>query len=262
MAEKRISRRRFLKKAGTGAIGLGAGAIGAGLVFPRTLTATAVDFSNSPAVDKKQLVAALADTIIPTSDGYPGYRRLEQYGITDEVLKTYGGISQQDMNVFNAASQEFFNGKSFVDLQEAERTSFLEMVVESFPSGSLFPLGSLNEQSVNKRGGPPTDAGGAPAGGTLRTKLNGDVVQVLQKVFRTTRTRVFNVFYQNFPENHIARDSNKIPVVKPGELHQIINPNTKQLVTGWDVANFPGPLSWDEEEARRAKWKKIRWYND
>ena len=259
MAEKRISRRRFLKKAGTGAIGVGAGAIGAGLVLPRALTATGVDLSNSPAVDKKQLVAALADTIIPTDDGYPGYRRLEQYGITDEVLKAFGGFSQQEMNLFNAAAQEFFNGKSFVELKEAERTSFLEMVVESFPSGSLFPLGSLNQQSVARSGGPPTEAGGKPAGGTLRTKLSEDVVQVLQKVFRITRTRVFNVFYQNFPENRIARDGNKIPLVKPGELHQITDPNTKQLVTGWDVANFPGPLSWDEEEARRAKWKKIHW---
>ena len=42
---------------------------------------------------------------------------------------------------------------------------------------------------------------------------------------------------------------------------RIVNPNTQQLVTGWDVAGFPGPLSWDEE-TRRAKWKKIRWVND
>jgi hypothetical protein len=31
------------------------------------------------------------------------------------------------------------------------------------------------------------------------------------------------------------------------------------LVTGWDIAGFAGPLSWEEEEERRAKYKKINW---
>jgi hypothetical protein len=30
-------------------------------------------------------------------------------------------------------------------------------------------------------------------------------------------------------------------------------------VTGWDVAGFRGPLTWEEEERRRAYYKKIDW---
>ncbi|MBI4463424.1 MAG: GMC family oxidoreductase, partial [Acidobacteria bacterium] len=40
------------------------------------------------------------------------------------------------------------------------------------------------------------------------------------------------------------------------DTHQITNPNTKQLVTGWDVAGFKGPMEWEEEEQRRAMMKK------
>ena len=89
MDKKNLTRRQFLRQAGgaTGGAAMGAGAA-AGMVAPGL--SWAAELENAPAVDRKQLVAALGDTIIPTADGYPGYRRLEQYGITDEVMKGLG----------------------------------------------------------------------------------------------------------------------------------------------------------------------------
>ena len=237
MEQERISRREFLKETA-------AGAIGVGIALPQVLSAQAVNYSQASAVDQKQLVAALGDTIIPTAEGYPGYRRLEQHRITDEVVKGLAGIRAEDFNVFNAAAREYF-AKPFVELKQEDRAAFLQAVVESFPAGT-FGGGSQNP----------------PPGAPLSTKVSKDVIGKIQNVFRLTRARVLTVFYQNFPEHKIARDQNKIPVLPPGDQHQILNPNTADLVTGWDVANFPGPLSWEEEEALRAKWMKIHWHTD
>jgi hypothetical protein len=241
MTEKDMSRREFLEKTGVGAIGV--------TVLPQILLAQGANVGNAPEVDRKRLIAALGDTIIPTAPGNPGYQHLEQYGITEEVLKALPGISQQDLNVFNASAGGFFNGKAFLDLNADQRTEFLSLIVASFPPGTYSDSGSAGE-------------GKASAAGVLASKLDASIVPTLQKVFRTTRTRVLITFYRNFPEDKVARDKSGLPILPPGDQHQIINPNTKQLITGWDVANFPGPLSWEEEEARRAKWMKIRWFND
>ena len=235
-----ISRRDFLRRAGGGALGVG--------VFSPLLLISA-ELGNAPAVDKHRLVSVLADTIMPTSDGYPGYRRLEQHRITEEVLKGLQGITQQECNFFNAAAQDVL-GKPFVDSTEDLRMQFLERIVATYPPDT-FASGS--------------DEGEMPSGSApdaLQNRYDGSSVAALQKVFFTTRNRVFTVFYQNFPEHRIERDAHQIPVLRPGDTHQIINPNTSKLVTGWDVANFPGPLSWEEEEARRAKWMQIHWHYD
>jgi hypothetical protein len=251
MIKKRISRRNFLKTTGVATIGVG-------MALPQVLSGKAANLSDAPDVDKKQLVAALGDTIIPTAQGDPGYKTLEPYGISQEVLKGMA-VSQPDWNTFNAAAGEFFSGKTFLDLGEEERTAFLQMIVDSSPSGSL--AGAVES-------GPgvfalAADETAKPAGsGPLAAKLDPSVIQTVRKVFRFARAQVFKVYYQNFPENHVARDKNNFPILPPGDQHQIINPNTKELVTGWDIANFPGPLSWEEEEARRAKWMKIHWHND
>ena len=194
-----------------------------------------------PAVDLNQLVATLGDTIIPTAEGYPGYLRLEPYGITDEVLKGLQGIQPQEFAILNAAARHFFDSRPFVELAEAQRTEFLQMVVESFPEGSF----ALPEPRAQQ---------------SLASTLPAEAIATIQKVFRLVRIRILTVFYQNFPNNTIARDRNRIPVTD--DPHQIINPNTKELVTGWDVANFPGPLSWAEEEQRRARWMGIHWHSD
>ncbi len=201
---------------------------------------------DTPAVDLKELVAALGDTLIPTDQGYPGYRRLEGHGITDEVLKGLQGIERRDFAVLNAATRDFFNGRLFVNLNEQERTRFLQMVVNSFPRGSF---------------GPPAVTLTAGSG-SLADALPAQTIETVQMIFRLVRIRVMTVFYQNFPENKIARDANRIPILPAGDQHQILDPNTSELVTGWDVANFPGPLSWAEEEERRARWMKIHWHSD
>jgi hypothetical protein len=251
MKAKDVSRRQFLEQIGVGAVGVG--------VLPRLVSAQSRDFSQAPAVDKKHVIATLGDIIIPVAPGCPGYKSLEQYGITDEVLKGLLAVTQQDCNTFNAATADFFGGKSFVDLGEDKRTEFVDMIVNSFPPGGL-GVARMSDISYGRESGQGSGEAGKSAG--KLAPLGDNAVGVLQKVFRLTRNRVLLVFYQNFPENKIARDKNDIPILKPGDQHQILNPNTKQLVTGWDVAGFGGPLSWDEEEARRAKWMKIHWHKD
>ena len=232
-----LSRRWFLKKTSVGTLSLGG-------MMSQLRGSQGSTVSEVPAVDREDFVGALGDTLIPTAEGFPGYRRLERYGITTEVLAGLQGLEQQEFNVFNAASREFFAGKSFVDLGEAERADFLQSVASSLPAGSFAPV----------------EAGAAS--GRLVEVLGNEDLETVQKIFRLVRLRVLTVFYQNFPEHKVPRDGRKIPVLAAGDEHQIINPNTSELVTGWDVANYPGPLSWEEEEARRAKWMKIHWHSD
>lgn len=238
MTFKIISRRWFLKTASLASMFFW-GAVS-------RLWSQSFGAEDSPAVDLKELVAALGDTLIPTDQGYPGYRRLEGHGITDEVLKGLQGIERRDFAVLNAATRDFFNGRLFVNLSEQERTRFLQMVANSFPRGSF---------------GPPAVTLTAGSG-SLADALPVQTIETVQKIFRLVRIRVMTVFYQNFPENKIARDANRIPILPAGDQHQILDPNTSELVTGWDVANFPGPLSWAEEEDRRARWMKIHWHSD
>ena len=51
-------------------------------------------------------------------------------------------------------------------------------------------------------------------------------------------------------------------IIAVGDRHQITNPNTEEIVTGWDIAGYKGPLRWEEEEQYRAVMKKMHpyWY--
>ncbi|MSO19526.1 MAG: twin-arginine translocation signal domain-containing protein [Acidobacteria bacterium] len=240
MDSKSISRRTFLKETG-------AGALGASVVLPgvaaTALARPAVDYSAVPGVDRKQLFSAFGDTLIPTASGYAGYLRLEAHGITDEVMKGLTGIPADDLNVFNAAAMEYYE-RPFVELSEAERTGFLDRVATSFPPDT-FTMAT-----------PPSTSD------SLTARLPKEHLDKVQRVFRLGRVRVMTVFYQNFPQHRIERDADKSPLLPPGDEHQITNPNTSALVTGWDVANFPGPLSWEEEETRRAYWMKTHWHEE
>ena len=210
-----------------------------GRLWPQSLASEEV-----PAVELNELLAALGDTLIPSAPGYPGYRRLEEHGITEEVMRGLQGLDLKEFAVMNAATRDFFNGRLFVDLNEQQRSRFLQMVADSFPAGSF------GAAAVNGPAGSLTDA------------LSSEKIETVQKLFRLVRIRVLTVFYQNFPENKIRRDANRIPVLPPDDQHQVLDPNTSELVTGWDVANFPGPLSWAEEEELRARWMKIHWHPD
>ena len=212
MKKKDVSRRDFLKTTGMGAAAIPA----AGVAAIRPAQAQG-------ATDRTALIAALGDTIIPSDPGDPGYRTLEPYNITAEVMKGLTGLSDEDLDTFNNGAGSFFSGRTFVDLGESERADYLNLIID----GSRI-----------------SDAG-----------LRG----TLQSVYRLTRIRVLVIYYQNYPEHRLPRDANDVPILPPGDSHQITNPNTERVVTGWDVAGFRGPLTWEEEERRREYYKKIDW---
>lgn len=174
-------------------------------------------------IDRQAVIAALGDTLIPTDPGDPGYKSLEKYRITEEVMSGLTAVPDSDFDAFNRGSGAFFADRSFLRLTESQRTDYVRLVIE----GTRF---------------------------TDKTQL-----RTLQRVYRHTRTRVLTVFYQNYPENIIPRDSNDAPILRAGDQHQITNPNTASVVTGWDIAGFGGPLTWEQEERRRAMFKKTRW---
>ncbi len=210
-----ISRREFVKRSAAGGAAIAAAS--------STVLAAA-----TPGLDvdrRHQVVAALGDAFIPSAAGDPGYKDLEQYGITEHVLKNLK-ISDEMAQAFNDSAKQFFGGKTFLDLDAKQREQFLETIVD----GS-----KLADEKQRSQ---------------------------LQTIFRASRTRILTVYYQNFPEHEIKRNDKGEPILKPGDKHQITNPNTKQLVTGWDVAGFKGPMEWEEEEQRRAMMKKMysRWF--
>lgn len=241
MNEEEITRREFVQKtvAGTAILaGAASGMVG--------MAASALDQDQS-----HRVVAALGNLFIPSDPGSPGYSDLEQYGITDYVMKNWlGGSSGSEENnekygaygtapeekkpadsttivvEFNNAAKQFFNGKSFLDLDEKQQAEYLELIVD---------------------GKKITDA-----------KQRSD----LQSFYRTSRIRILTVYYKNYPEHEPKRDAQGAVILKPGDLHQITNPNTTKLATGWDVAGFKGPMGWEEEEQRRATMKKAYpyWY--
>lgn len=215
MKKKGVSRRDFLKATGAGTAVVGTVAIAS--VAPASVAPVMA------AVDRQAVVAALGDTIIPSEPNDPGYKTLELYNITAEVMKGLTGISDDDVALFNSSAAAFFGGESFLELDEAQRADYLRLVID----GSKV----TDKQLLGK----------------------------LQSVYRLTRLRVLVIYYQNYPEHRIARDANDVPILPAGDAHQITNPNTTKLVTGWDVAGFRGPLTWEEEEKRRAYYKKIDW---
>jgi len=201
MRKDKVTRRDFLKKTGTGATGAAA------------LVSLSQEQAQGADLDRTGLVSAMGDTLIPTDPGEPGYRTLEPYNITAEVLKGLR-VSDEDLAEFDEGARAKY-GRGFVELEEWERGEYFESVAEG--------------------------------GG----KLEGVLMDV--------RRQVFTVYYGNYPEHAMARDNTGAPILAPGDQHQITNPNTKQLVTGWDVAGFMGPLSWEEEERRREIVKRIDW---
>ena len=176
--------------------------------------------------DRLQILAALGDTLIPSAAGKPGFKSFQPYGISEEVNKSLTALPDELFATFNQATTEFFKDRIFIELNEDERARFLRKVI----SGDEF-----------------TDR-------TLHQKV--------RRLYRLVRISVFRVFYSNFPEGKIARDGNGIPIPKPGELHQITNPNTTDLVTGWDIAGYRGPLTREQEEKQRAEVQKIHWHDD
>ncbi len=213
MSKKKVSRRDFLKKTGSGATGTAAALAG----MQACQSGPAV-----PEIDRSAVVAALGDTLIPSDPGDPGYKTLEPYNITAEVLKELQ-VSDEDLLLFNLQAGELFSGKTFLQLKESERASYFDSVF----SGEKFA-----DQETGEK---------------------------LRQVLQRTRRRVFQVYYRNYPEHALPRDDKGVPILSPGDTHQITNPNTAGLATGWDVSGYMGPLTWEEEQRRRSIVEKIDW---
>lgn len=209
---KGTSRRAFLKR--TAAAGAGT------LLLPTKPLRAALG------ADRLEILSALGETIIPSKPGDPGFKDLEPLGIGQALSKRLVSLTDQMLDLFNQASGDLFEGRTFVELSEDQRASLLKMVVA--------------EEGVIG-----TSAGVA-----------------LKRVYRLIRIVVLDLFYSNFPEHKIARDANGVPILKPGDLHQITTPNTKDLVTGWDIAGYRGPLTWEEEEKLRTQVQKVHWHDD
>jgi len=174
----------------------------------------------APSGDLQQnIVAALGGLFVPSASGDPGYKDLEKYGITEYVLKSLP-IQGDLLEKFNETAKQFFGGKGFLELDEKQKEQYL---------GNI-----LDAQKI-------TDA-------QTRTQLLA--------FYRAARTRILTVYYQNYPEHEVKHNADGTIVFKPGDTHQITNPNTKQIVTGWDVTGHIGPLDWEEEEKQRALMKK------
>lgn len=169
------------------------------------------------------VVAAIGDVLIPSDPGDPGYRDLETFKITEEVLKALPGVEEPEVTLWNDTPKKKFGGKTFLELNAEQRGQYMRSIVDG-------------------------------------TAADEPTVQRLRRVYRNTRRRILTLYYSNYPEHQWPRDSNGMPILKPGDQHQITNPNTVQLITGWDQSRFHGPLTWEEEERRRNLMKPIHWH--
>ena len=160
-----ISRREFVKQtvAGTAILaGASSGVISAA--------------SAAPMEPQKQVVSALGALYIPSASGDPGYKELEAHGITEYVLQEF---PTAEIDGFNTAAQQFFEGKSFLDLDEKQREQYLGQIAD---------------------GKTISDA-------ELRTKL--------QAFYRAARTRILKVYYGNYPAHEVKRNTEGEAVLAP-----------------------------------------------
>jgi len=126
-----------------------------------------------PGYDRALVISRLGDTLIPSSPGDPGYRTLEPYNITAEIMKGVEPISDENLVLFNNESAAHFGGKTFVELSEAKRADYLKMIVDG----------------VNI--------------------ADSQVLEKLQSVYRLVRIRVFTVFYENYPQHFSRRNRDR-----------------------------------------------------
>jgi hypothetical protein len=175
-----------------------------------------------PRVNRRAILFAIGDTLIPSAPGDPGYKDLEQYGITEEINRRLDEFPDADLDVFNKSSAGSF-GSPFTQLQADRRADYFNRILQAR---------GFNDETLQKK---------------------------LKEVYSHVREIVFTVYYQNFPEDRWPGDANSVPLSGPDPDHQITNPSTPGIVTGWDQAGYPGPLTWAEEERRRKYFKKVRW---
>jgi choline dehydrogenase-like flavoprotein len=203
-----ISRREFVKQAAAGAALL-AGVSG-GVLAGAEVTAD----------PNKRIVAALGAVFIPSKTGDPGYADLESHGISDFVMQK---LPAALLDTFNAGAQPYFDGRSFLDLNDDQRGQYVALVADG-----------------SKLTDPKQKA-------------------LLQSFYRAARTRIMTVYYGNFPLEDYKPDAQGVPLTQPGDTHQVTNPDVwkpKNLVTGWNIAGYKGQPGWTEEVELRDKQKK------
>lgn len=166
------------------------------------------------------VIAAFGDLLIPSRPGDPGYADLEIFGISEEVRSGLPGLTAQELEVFDTIGADRFGGKRFASLHAEDRADYARQLL------------------AGEFGEPVAQA-------------------TAKKAYVALRLRILSVYYMNFPER-LSGEGPGAAGSKP-DAHQVINPNSTGLVTGWDVAGFRGPWSWEEEEARRAYIKTIAW---
>ncbi|MCZ6768200.1 MAG: twin-arginine translocation signal domain-containing protein [Acidobacteria bacterium] len=213
--KEKVSRRKFIKHGSVSTVAVAVSQVS----LSRGQVAGALPSS----YDRELIFAKLGDTLIPSSPGDPGYKTLEPYNITAEIMKGVDSIPDEDLALFNSESAAHFGGQTFVELSEANRADYLNMIADGVDISDSQVLGRL------------------------------------QSVYRLVRLRVFVVYYQNYPQHTIMRDEAGVPILSSDNEHQITNPNQPGLVNGCDIAGWRGPLTWEEEEERRERFKKVKW---
>ena len=120
--QDKITRREFAKQTVAGTVMLAGTSAGALQLVAQSPVGPGLN---------KQVVAALGSMFIPSRPGDPGYKDLESRGITDYVLggrpvggdpdRAEGSIEGDLLEAFNNAAKQFFNGKTFLELDEKQR---------------------------------------------------------------------------------------------------------------------------------------------
>ena len=228
-----ITRRDFVKQT---TVGTAAMTIGASAGLSALQAGAAPD-------QRAQVVAALGALFIPSKAGDAGYQELESHGITAYVMQNF---PVDGIEAFNNGARQSSNGKTFLELDEKGRADYLKLVSE----GSTVTDQGDGRNLIGPDAGQPSRI----ADVELRMKLHA--------FYRASRRRILQVYYSNFPEHEVKRDAANVPILKPGDTHQQINPNTKTLVTGWDIADYDSTMNWEEEQKARATAKKnlSYWY--
>ncbi len=229
-----ITRRDFVKQTIVGTAAMTTGA-SAGL--------SALQAGAAASDQRTQVVSALGALFIPSKPGDPGYAELESHGITAFVLKNF---PVDGIETFNTSARQLANGKTFLELDEKGRIDYLTLIAE----GS-----AVTDQNDGRNLIDPNS--------TQKSRItDAELAMKLHAFYRTARRRILQVYYSNYPENEVKRDAADVPILKPGDTHQEVNPNTKKLVTGWDIAGYTGPMNWAEEQKAREEAKRTLayWY--
>ena len=105
--KEKVSRRKFIQHGSVGTAAVAVSSIGP--------TEGQARRPLPAKYDRTLVFAKLGDILIPSSPGDPGYRTLEPYNITAEIMKGLSSLPDEDLALFNSESAAVFGGKTFVE---------------------------------------------------------------------------------------------------------------------------------------------------